>query len=51
MGERNIMRAVVFVVGMNIADAIQRMDLNETQLAITGAIAVVLFIMDFVDWI
>ena len=51
MGERNIMRAVVFVVGLSIADAIQRIDLDETQLNVTAAIAVVLFIMDFVDWI
>ena len=45
------MRAVFFIVGMNIADSIQRMDLDDTQLTITGAIAVVLFIMDVVDWI
>ena len=44
------MRAVFFIVGMNIADAIQRLDLSEAQLNVTGAIAVVLFIMDFVDW-
>ena len=45
------MRAVALVIGLNIADAIQRMDLDETQLSVTVGIILVLFIMDVVDWI
>ena len=45
------MRAVVLIVGLGIGDAIQRMDLDDGQLAVTGAIVVALFLMDFVEWV
>jgi len=45
------MRAVALVIGLNIADAIQRMDLDDVQLSVTVGIIAVLFVMDVADWL
>ena len=44
------MRAVALVIGLNIADAIQRMDLDDAQLHVTTMAVLTLFVMDVFDW-